>query len=48
VLNDVWESLTPLEQKTALQSELAQRILKVAAEGERDPNKLKRAALHVI
>ena len=45
VLDDAWVSLPPERQAMMLKSDLAQRILKRAAEGERDPSRLRAAAV---
>ena len=44
-LDDAWCCLRPQEQATMLKSTLAERILKSAAHGERDPARLRDAAL---
>jgi hypothetical protein len=45
VLDQVWNAL-PVEQRADIaKSEMAQRILRRAAEGERDPVKLRAAAM---
>jgi hypothetical protein len=47
VLDEVWGAL-PLDRQARMpKSEMAQRILKRAADGERDPVRLKAAALLV-
>jgi hypothetical protein len=47
VLDEVWDGL-PADRKARMpKSEMAQRILKRAADGERDPVRLKAAALLV-
>ena len=44
-LDDAWASLRPEHQATMLKTTLAERILKSAAQGERDPARLRDAAL---
>ena len=44
-LDDVWDCLPPEQQATMQKSTLAIRILKSAARGERDRNRLRDAAL---
>jgi hypothetical protein len=44
-LDDAWDCLRPHQQATMLKSTLAERILKSAAQGERDPARLRDAAL---
>ena len=44
VLDEVWGSLRPEEQAQASRSLFAQRILKLAATGERDPIRLRTCA----
>ncbi|MGE5304949.1 MAG: hypothetical protein ACM3TN_16685 [Alphaproteobacteria bacterium] len=45
ILADAWASLRPEKKITTTQSVLAERILKCAAQGERDPERLLNAAL---
>jgi len=45
VLDDAWNSLPSEVQATTRKSEVAQRILKSAAKGERDRERLRAAAL---
>jgi hypothetical protein len=45
ILDDAWACLRPEQQATMLKTTLAERILKSAAQGERDRNRLLRAAL---
>jgi hypothetical protein len=45
MLDDAWASLRPQQQATMLKTTLAERLLKSAAEGERDPARLRDAAL---
>jgi hypothetical protein len=45
VLDEAWASLVPDQQALTTRSEMAGRILDAAARGERDPVKLKTAAL---
>jgi hypothetical protein len=40
-----WDALTPSRKQTVLRSELAQRILVAAGQGERDPDRLRTIAL---
>ena len=47
VLDEVWDGLSPDRQARMPKSEMAQRILKRAADGERDRARLKAAALLV-
>ena len=44
-LDDAWDSIVPEQQAGMLKSTLAERILKSAAEGERDAERLRMAAL---
>ena len=44
-LDDAWDSIVPEQQAGMLKSTLAQRILRSAAEGERDAERLRMAAL---
>jgi len=48
VLDEAWASLRPAEQAHSSRSLLAQRILKLAATGERDPYRLRARALTEI
>lgn len=45
-LEDAWASLRPEQRATMLKTTLAERILKAAAQGERDPERLLDAALN--
>jgi hypothetical protein len=45
ILDDAWDCLRPQQQATMLKSALAERILKSAAQGERDRERLRDAAL---
>jgi hypothetical protein len=45
VLDDAWASLPPERQATMLKTTLAERMLKSAAQGERDRGRLLDAAL---
>ena len=45
VLDSTWACLPPEQQATMQKSKLAARILKSAAQGERDCNRLRDAAL---
>ena len=44
-LDDAWESLTPVQRAMTSRTLLAERILKSAANGERDPERLRNEAL---
>ena len=44
-LDYAWDSLRPGQQATMLKTTLAERILKAAAQGERDRERLRDAAL---
>ena len=44
-LEDAWSCLRPEQQATMQKTALAERILKSAAQGERDRNRLREAAL---
>jgi hypothetical protein len=44
-LDDAWGCLRPQQQATMLKTALAERILKSAAQGERDRGRLRDAAL---
>ena len=44
-LDEAWDALPPARQAAISKETLAQRILKVAANGERDPIRLSIAAL---
>jgi hypothetical protein len=44
-LDDAWDRLPLKLQATVLKTTLAERILKSAAEGERNPERLREAAL---
>jgi hypothetical protein len=45
VLDEAWESLRPEEQAQASRSLIAERILELAATGERDPVRLRTRAV---
>jgi hypothetical protein len=45
ILDDAWARLRPAQQATTLKTTLAERILKSAAQGERDRERLMDAAL---
>ena len=45
ILHEAWNSLPPNQRQRAYLSDMAYRLLKVAAAGERDPIKLKEVAL---
>lgn len=44
-LDEAWESLAPARQLLISKSDLAERVLLLAATGERDPDRLREAAL---
>jgi len=44
-LDDAWESLTPVQRAMTSRTLLAERILKSAAKGERNPDRLRDEAL---
>jgi hypothetical protein len=48
VLDDAWACLPPEQRATTSRTILAERILKAAAAGERDPERLIDAALMVV
>jgi hypothetical protein len=49
VLDAAWNSLSPTQQARTSKSHLAERMLKLAARGERDPARLRvRAIVEVI
>lgn len=48
VLDEAWQCLRPDEQARATKSLLAERILKLAAGGERDPIRLRVGALETV
>jgi hypothetical protein len=45
VLDEAWEVLTPEQQVDTFKSDMALRILRLAQQGERDPTRLRTAAL---
>jgi hypothetical protein len=45
VLDDAWTGLLPYQQAETSRAVLAERILKAAAKGERDPVRLRACAL---
>lgn len=45
ILDDAWASLPPEQQATMQKAALAERMLKSVAQGERDPERLRDAAL---
>ena len=47
-LDDAWSALRPDERARASKSMLASRLLELAAAGERDPARLRSAALGVV
>ena len=48
VLDDAWASLSPHQQTQANKSIMAQKLLKLAADGERDPTRLRVLAVLTI
>ena len=44
VLEDTWDSLRPDEKARTTKTEIARRILKAAAQGERNPDRLRMQA----
>ena len=48
VLDDAWACLPPEQRATTSRTILAERILKAAAKGERDPERLLDAALTAV
>jgi hypothetical protein len=48
VLDHAWASVPPVQQATTSRTVLAEGILKSAAKGERDPERLRDAALMAI
>jgi len=49
VLDAAWNSLSPAQQARTSKSELAHRMLKLAARGERDPARLRvRSIVEVV
>ena len=47
-LDDAWAALRPDERARASRTMLAARLLELAAEGERDPARLRSAALSTV
>jgi hypothetical protein len=47
-LDEAWAALPPRQQATISRTALAEGILKCAAQGERDPDRLREAALTMI
>ena len=47
-LDDAWACLRPEQQATMLKTTLAERMLKSAAQGERDRDRLRDAALDLV
>jgi len=47
-LDDAWACLRPEQQATMLKTTLAERMLKSAAQGERDRDRLRDAALGLV
>jgi hypothetical protein len=48
VLDDAWEALSPRQQTQANKSIMAQELLKLAADGERDPTRLCEFAVRTV
>ena len=48
VLDEAWNCLPPKRQATMLKTSLAERILKLAAAGERNGERLREAALRDV
>jgi hypothetical protein len=48
VLDDAWANLLPDQQATISRTFLAERLLRAAARGERDPVRLRNHALFVV
>ena len=48
VLDEAWNRLPPKRQATMLKTSLAERILKLAAAGERNGERLREAALRDV
>ncbi|MET0723839.1 MAG: hypothetical protein ABWY64_23850 [Tardiphaga sp.] len=48
ILDGAWASLPPEQQATMQKTALAERMLKSVAQGERDPERLRDAALEDI
>jgi hypothetical protein len=48
VLDETWELLTPEQQARTTKSLVATRLLEAAAAGERDPGRLRDAALNGV
>ena len=48
VLEDAWTWLPPMQRATMSRSLLAEPILKLAAQGERDPDRLREFALRQV
>jgi hypothetical protein len=48
VLDEIWDTLTPEQQGSIPRSQIADRLLKAAAAGERDPDALRASALEGI
>ena len=45
ILEQAWATLSPSQQRTALKSDLARRVLSAASRGERNPDRLRAVAL---
>jgi hypothetical protein len=45
VLDEAWDALTPEQQSGTFKSDMAIRILRLAQQGERDPARLRIAAM---
>jgi hypothetical protein len=48
VLEDTWSSLRPDEKARTTKTEFASRILKIAGQGERNPDRLRMRAMSVF
>jgi hypothetical protein len=48
VLEDTWAALPPHERKRTSKTNLAMRLVEMAAAGERDPARLRSAALSTV
>ena len=48
VLEETWNALTPEEKARTSKIQIASRILEVAAQGERDPVRLRNEAVNAV
>ena len=48
VLEEAWACLLPEQQKSVSKTHMAERLLKAAARGERDPARLRARALFAV